>query len=545
MKTSKSFSTKLAEAMKNDNKTTRDPNLINEAIQCDFYHEASQLIFKDFPSTISVPQILIDKIQTSIDANREEDFYSLILAYFLSYDRNDDEDFIESYFLLEIPPKNLNFALVISIFKERYYKICECVNSQITHFFPNSSKFDQNSNFFSIKALQIQFFDFLDSQSEKLHLKQSTPSKEFIFAEDRGKMCSYAKDLSDNCISFINSNNDDQFYTSICQILNSFSENLSKTIKKGENHSLSMIARENGMFFVNRINKAAKKVSEQYIKKVINNDSDSSGVLQTIQENIIQKKSVDYQESIILAELIGILFLKQDKPAKYEKFNKILGLFDTAILKFEKNFKNDKQYSSKYNSCILHPKKRNDYLLDESTETSKALIKFGRALQYVKYITESSFIDSIMHLERCVIIDGMIDPSIPSKYENEANTRFNHHLDICKKITNFLKEMKPFAFINPPLQSFEFTDEFPKYNFHPDFNLDNATITDIHSIFQQKVDLKSILPKSAMAIKIPKCMICHTIHVQRICGNCGKFVTCQKCASEGCPICHKPLPDLS
>ena len=545
MKTSKSFSTKLFEAMKNDNKANRDPNLINEAVQCDFYHEASQLIIKDFPSTIPIPKILIDKIYSLIDAN-QEDFYSLILTLILQYDRFYDEIFDSTYFLREIPPKNINFALVISCYRARYYKSLDIVNSQITHFIPDSSKLASNSSFLSVKILQVQFFDFLSEKSANLHLKQATPSREFIFAEDRGKMSSTAEQLSKICVSYIDSRNDDQFYQSISGILNEFSKTFSKIIEKGKKHSISMIVRENSLFFVGGISKAAKKISENYIKKAIDTNSENiTTMLQDIQDNVIQKKTMNYQESIILAELIALLFKKQDRPIKFQKYDEILTKFNTAILKFEKNFKEDKQFSPKYNNCITYPKKRNDYLLDEKTETSQALIILGKSLQYVKYITECSFIDSVMYLERCMVLEGMIDPDLTAKYEHDANIRFAHHFDINNKITKFLKDMKPFTLINPPLKDFQFNEIFPRYKFHPDFNLDNATITDIHQIFQQKVDLKEILPNSVLAMKIPKCLACHTIPVQRICGNCGKFVTCQKCASKGCPICHNALPDLS
>ena len=248
---------------------------------------------------------------------------------------------------------------------------------------------------------------------------------------------------------------------------------------------------------------------------------------------------------MILAELIAILFKKQDKPRKFEKYNQILIKFNKSILKFESNFKENREFISKYNNCINYPKKRNDYLLDTKTETSKSLIILGKALQYVKYIAESSFIDSIMHLEHCMVLDGMIDPKIASNYEQEANIRFSHHSEISKKITKFLNEMKPFSLINLPLKDFIFDDDFQKYKFVPEFNLDNATADDIHQIFVQKINLKLVLPYSVMAMKIPKCLHCKTIHVQRICGNCGKFVTCQKCASKGCPICQNPLPVLS
>ncbi|KAK8890464.1 hypothetical protein M9Y10_035240 [Tritrichomonas musculus] len=544
MKNSKSFSTKLSEALKNDEEAIKDSNLINEAVQYEFYREASQLIIKDFPSRIPILQILLNRIYIPIE-NNQEDFYSLILTFILQFDRREIDFNGNSYFIKHIPPANINFALVISIYNGRYYKTID-INSQISHYIPNSLKFKFNSEFLSVKVLQVQFFDFLNEKSVKLHLKQAKPSQEFIFAEDRGNMCTESKKISNICIDYCNSKNDDQFFNSICSLLDNLLTMFSNVIEKGKNHSISMIARESSNLFVNGISKVAKKVSELYISKAINSNSDSiSAILQSIQDNILQKLSVNYQEAIILAELIAILYKKQDKPGSYEKYAQILTNFNTQILKFEKNFREDKQFKTKYNICISYPKKRNDFLHDPKTETSKSLIQLGKSLKYVNYITEASFVDSVMHLERYEVVDGMIEAEVIQKLEQQANDRFNHHFSISEKITKFLKEMKTFSFIDYPLQNFVFDDDFPRYQFHESLQLGNATIEDIHQIFMQKIDLKSILPLSVLSTKIPKCLICKKFPVQRICEHCGKFVTCQKCASKGCPICQNQLPSLS
>ncbi|OHT13964.1 hypothetical protein TRFO_15733 [Tritrichomonas foetus] len=547
--------------------SNKDPNLIHRALFHDFYREASRLLLYEYPTVMEIPQIIANRIRSPVLTN-DGDFYSFILTAILRR-----YSLATQIFLIEdIPQQNLNYVLLPSIFEARNADDLNlfAFNSNVSKYFGDMDDFNPRKEFLSIKVLQYQFSQFLKEKLDTLKLKQNRPNKEFLFAGDRNSL----KETSDKIIKIMNnlakiactqnknfsSNKDaDQSYDDVIDQLKSelskVNETFSSVYERGQNHFLSMAAKEEAKLFLKDVEESAKFVNN-FIQQAINSNSAEQikEILKNIQSEILTTRTVRYQETFFLAELISLLYSKMSH-LKSKKIDKILAIFGKAIISFEDNFKKNSHFANFYSLCVTYPTQRNEFLMSKGSETAQYLELFGKALKYIRYIEMSSIIESLMILERYCSCPFLLlndknsinqgeCKTIIEEYEKRTDCRFINFIQINQIITNILKNFRGFPFVNLPSEDFVFDDKFPRYEFNGNLKLNNSSLSDIETIYSQKFDLNEALPPANLYIKTcVKCQHCKELQATRICEKCQKFTSCLKCLSQGCPICGKPFPN--
>lgn len=528
MRNTRSISSELLGVLQNQ-ESSIDEKLLGEAISQGYFSQVCQIIAKSEniePIFEPIRDIFLKTNFQSIQ--NQSDLTALILTIMLQSYKCADSNLKMEEWISVLRPKS-DFLFLINAFLQRTKKEVKRSHSK-----SSLSQSKSTPEFFSINVLQQRLFEFLTEKSSKIQIKSVLPNKESLFAEERNTLNNKSLQTHQICTSFLKSKDISTFSEDISTFLEECPNVLKNVIEKGKKHTASLSLSEMAL---SKIKKISNDFSLRYFQMILNSqDDDINSVLAQIQSDLFSE-SFTFETALILSEFISLLLNRNDNA----KLKSTVQLFQKAITGFKKLFAENKTYERLYKSCVLYPQKRNSFLNDPTTETSRMLISFGQSLIYTQYVIKAAFVNSVICLERASSIQSFVNPELLNKLANDTNVFYHQAIAIDNKVRALLKELKPYPWLNHPEEKFVFNDVFIKYPFKPEIKLENASVQTIFDLFNIKTKLESLLPFGVLSTKIPVCGNCGIYPAQLICGHCEQFVLCSRCSNHNCPVCKNPL----
>jgi hypothetical protein len=538
MRDSVSLHSLIYSALNDQEGRSLNPNLISLSVNDHYFHEASKLVLREYPSEVPLSRLVADRLQKEVRLN-SNDFFTFIFVVLLKLQRPDN--ILGLLFLSEISVSNYQYAIMLAIF-EIVLGITEVHPDYLNEYF-----IANNKGFLSTYALTKHLSLTFEERIRRDGLKKNRPAPEFLRQGDRIAFSKLIGQLNDLCTTFYNDPTQiTAFSTGLSQALSDSRQLFTDVKKMFSEHVISMLARRDLKNMLDEIREGASSVVANYVEKAIQ-DGRPFGVLMDIRDSL--STGLSFAKACFLAEAYGLIHRKvksSGKPDQAAVDSKRLVDFAAAVTRFTQDFQTSSVAKSVSTVCLTYPKARDESIRNAATATAKTLIELNRVITYMKYLLTASALNAIYVAERIDYLRYATgDQTLPSPAaEIEAFTaRYAALLQVRQHIaTIFSKFKEPYLVYD--VKTLVFDENFRKWGFPVELGLGDVAPDVLESLLEQRVDACQRVTETVMGLKLKRlCPHCKKLDRQLICEKCEGFAVCRRCRSRGCAQCGSPFPD--